>query len=161
MNNKGQSALEYLMTYGWALVVIIIVIAALFAFGIFNPPTGGTCRGLDKLLYKDHTAAQSGASTLSLQNGTGSTINDLAITFGGDFNADGIANPAAAATIRESDGTDIPTPYNVGSAGVFVVSSADAGPTTTGNYSGTITIQYTNTSTGLVHSETATCTGNI
>ena len=26
---KGQSALEYLMTYGWGLVVVAVVIAAL------------------------------------------------------------------------------------------------------------------------------------
>jgi len=37
MERKGQSALEYLMTYGWALVTVVIVVAALFAFGIFNP----------------------------------------------------------------------------------------------------------------------------
>ena len=153
-NNKGQSALEYLMTYGWALVVIVIVIAALFAFGIFNPPTGGTRRGFDKLLYKDHTAAQNGAATLSLQNGTGATINNLTITFGGDYNELGTAT---ATTLTDSEGTTI---TSVGSAGVFIVSSVDSGPTATGNYSGAITIEYTNTSTGLTHTETATCTGN-
>lgn len=36
MNNKGQSALEFLWYYGWAFVVIIIVVVALFAFGIFD-----------------------------------------------------------------------------------------------------------------------------
>jgi hypothetical protein len=29
---KGQAAMEYLMTYGWAVLVIVIVIAALFSF---------------------------------------------------------------------------------------------------------------------------------
>ncbi len=33
--NKGQSALEYLMTYGWALVVIVIAVAALVI--LINP----------------------------------------------------------------------------------------------------------------------------
>ena len=36
---KAQSAMEYLMTYGWAILVIAVVLAALFALGIFN---GGT-----------------------------------------------------------------------------------------------------------------------
>ena len=35
---KGQALTEYLLTYGWALVVIVIVIAALFTFGIFDTP---------------------------------------------------------------------------------------------------------------------------
>ncbi len=33
---KAQSAMEYLMTYGWALLLIIIVIAILYEIGIFN-----------------------------------------------------------------------------------------------------------------------------
>lgn len=34
---KGQSALEYLVTYGWAILAIVIVAALLWALGIFNP----------------------------------------------------------------------------------------------------------------------------
>ncbi len=32
-----QSAMEYLMTYGWALLIIAVVLAAMFQLGIFNP----------------------------------------------------------------------------------------------------------------------------
>ena len=40
---RGQSALEYLMTYGWALVVIVIAVAALVV--LINPNTiqGNQC----------------------------------------------------------------------------------------------------------------------
>jgi hypothetical protein len=34
---KLQSAMEYLMTYSWAILVIALVLAALFALGLFNP----------------------------------------------------------------------------------------------------------------------------
>jgi len=34
---KGQGALEFLMTYGWAFLVILIMIAALAYFGVLNP----------------------------------------------------------------------------------------------------------------------------
>jgi hypothetical protein len=37
MNRKAQSAMEYLMTYGWAILIIAIVLAALFQLGVFNP----------------------------------------------------------------------------------------------------------------------------
>ena len=33
---KGQSAMEYLMTYGWAILIIAIVLAALFSLGVFS-----------------------------------------------------------------------------------------------------------------------------
>ena len=36
-SKKGQAAMEYLMTYGWALVALVVVIAALMATGAFNP----------------------------------------------------------------------------------------------------------------------------
>lgn len=35
--SKGQAALEYLMNYGWAILVLAIVIGAIFATGVFNP----------------------------------------------------------------------------------------------------------------------------
>lgn len=34
---KAQAALEFLMTYGWAFMVILIMIAALAYFGVLNP----------------------------------------------------------------------------------------------------------------------------
>jgi len=36
-NPKSQAALEFLMTYGWAILVMLITISALYYFGILNP----------------------------------------------------------------------------------------------------------------------------
>jgi len=36
---KAQSAMEYLMTYGWAILIIAVVLGALFELGVFNPMT--------------------------------------------------------------------------------------------------------------------------
>jgi len=36
MKKKGQNGLEYLMTYGWAIIIIIVVVGILFALGIFK-----------------------------------------------------------------------------------------------------------------------------
>jgi len=33
---KGQTAMEYLMTYGWAILIIMVVVAVLFYLGVFN-----------------------------------------------------------------------------------------------------------------------------
>jgi len=37
--SKAQSAMEYLMTYGWAILIIAVVLGALFQLGVFNPMT--------------------------------------------------------------------------------------------------------------------------
>ena len=34
---KGHTALEYLITYGWAILVILVVLAVLWYYGIFDP----------------------------------------------------------------------------------------------------------------------------
>jgi len=34
---KGQAALEFLTTYGWAFIVILVMIGALAYFGVLNP----------------------------------------------------------------------------------------------------------------------------
>ncbi|MEK6967590.1 MAG: hypothetical protein AABX51_03085 [Nanoarchaeota archaeon] len=39
MSRKGQAAMEFLMTYGWAILVVLVVIAALAYFGVLDPTT--------------------------------------------------------------------------------------------------------------------------
>jgi hypothetical protein len=47
---KSQSAMEYLMTYGWSILIIAVVLGALSFLGIFNPltfapkATAGNCQ---------------------------------------------------------------------------------------------------------------------
>ncbi len=40
MNNQGQGAMEYLMTYGWAILVVMIVGVVLWELGVFNSGQG-------------------------------------------------------------------------------------------------------------------------
>ena len=41
MRFRSQSAMEYLMTYGWAVLIIAVVLAALYSLGVFNSATWG------------------------------------------------------------------------------------------------------------------------
>lgn len=53
-SKKAQAAMEFLMTYGWAILVVLVVIGALAYFGVLDPQrllperctiqTGVTCR---------------------------------------------------------------------------------------------------------------------
>ncbi len=40
LGNKGQGAMEYLMTYGWAILVVMIVGVVLWQLGVFNSGQG-------------------------------------------------------------------------------------------------------------------------
>lgn len=73
---KGQAAMEYLMTYGWAILVIVIVLAALLYLGVFNIAgrTPEICTlpiGLQCPSFKLNTA---GTLNVSITNGNPKTI---------------------------------------------------------------------------------------
>ncbi len=80
---RAQSALEYLMTYGWAILIIVIVGAALFALGVFNPSenTGMQVKGLSNFHIDDAALTQQGNLTLILGVKTGRTTQVLDINY--------------------------------------------------------------------------------
>jgi len=85
---RGQAAMEFLMTYGWAILIMLVVIAVLFYLGIFNPqppkscvlPTGFTCNEFEILtngyVYLDVGQANGRAINITGFgcNSTGTTI---------------------------------------------------------------------------------------
>src|SRR5208282_3976409 len=68
-----QSAMEYLMTYGWAILIIAVVLGALFGMGFFNAAnlapkvTAGSCQ-----VYRPQ-----GPGTTSFINTEGVCNNEL------------------------------------------------------------------------------------
>ncbi len=74
---KGQAALEFLMTYGWAILVVLIVIGALAYFGILNPSIllPEKCTLQMGLYCKDHRIdGTKGQITFNFENGMGKDI---------------------------------------------------------------------------------------
>ncbi len=78
MNKKrGQAALEFLMTYGWAVLVVLVVIGTLAYFGILNPSflLPEKCTLQMGLYCKDHRIdSDQGTISLKLDNGMGKGI---------------------------------------------------------------------------------------
>ncbi|MEM4554566.1 MAG: hypothetical protein QXT25_01820 [Candidatus Anstonellaceae archaeon] len=70
---RGQAAMEYLMTYGWALLVIVVVIAILLIINPLQPPTG--CR-FDSLGFvcSDPLVTSTGQLFLKVTNANTNTI---------------------------------------------------------------------------------------
>lgn len=58
MNKKTQAAMEFLLTYGWAITVVVVAIAALAYFGVLDPGkwlVTSTCMLPAGLSCLDHT----------------------------------------------------------------------------------------------------------
>ncbi len=96
-NKKAQAAMEFLMTYGWAILVVLVVIGALAYFGILSPtallpekcflPIGLDC--------EQHKVTETTAD-FQIRNGLGDSItvthfwledNDGALACGDDTGA--------------------------------------------------------------------------
>ena len=78
---RAQAAMEFLMTYGWAILVVLIVIGALAYFGVLSPSTllPEKCTFPVSLSCLDH-AVGNGFMAISLQNGAGRDITIRGVT---------------------------------------------------------------------------------
>ena len=73
---KSQSALEYMMTYGWAILIIVIVAAVLYSFGIFSPSSSLpiTVTGFSGFIGTRAECTPAGVLVLSLDNSIGNLV---------------------------------------------------------------------------------------
>jgi len=87
MKKKAQAAMEFLMTYGWAILVVLVVIAALAYFGVLNPQQflPRKCQFSQGLVCLDHKLDQSTENmSILISNGLGNDIGITAFTFQAD-----------------------------------------------------------------------------
>lgn len=72
---KGQAAMEFLMTYGWAILAAIIAIGALAYFGVFNAGNlGGGKAAVSTPLYLNAWNVQTTGVNLEVRNDAGERI---------------------------------------------------------------------------------------
>jgi len=137
---KGQGAMEYLMTYSWAILVIVTVGLVLWQLGVFNTGTEkATITGLTTLkpvgtsmVYSSSTSTFS----VSLMNLVGTPINIEQIGILEEY------QPLQCSDYMINDVAFV-APTTVTKGDAFKI-SANCGPKTTDDrYSATININYT------------------
>ncbi len=154
MKLKAQSAMEYLMTYGWAILIVIIVAAALYALGIFNPATftGQRTTGFPNIgapsdwIY----VGSSGEFNITLRNGLGEPITISSVT------AQCGANSASVTLATDASSTTV----GAGSTIEYYTNATNCQTLTAGSsYSVPITVSYTTQSGTYARSDRGTVTG--
>jgi hypothetical protein len=156
---KGQTAIEYLMTYGWAILIILIVAGVLAYYGIFAPSgfLAPTARGFGQVqvLNPWDMKASSGDLTMNLQNRVGGdiTITAATVNLGSSVNGgNDIAYTAPASTVVPS-----------GSSAVVGFTTAEwiftPLPTVGSSYTATVTITYEYGANNDEFSSTGTISG--
>lgn len=98
-NKKGQAAMEFLMTYGWAILAAVIVIGVLAAFGVFSPSSfiPNSCI-ISAPLGCNAGTAQVENVTIETRNGAGETVVLI------DFLVKGCNDVGGAAAVATSGG---------------------------------------------------------
>jgi len=118
-NKKGQAALEFLMTYGWAILAAIIVIGALGSYFYFNQG-GSTSIFVNAPFYGVAAAAVPDTVSIEIENKGGETLTSVT------------ANITGQGCTQES----------VTLSGATTVEIACTGATTGTTFSGDIIITY-------------------
>ncbi|MFH1473946.1 MAG: hypothetical protein ABIE55_03565 [Candidatus Aenigmatarchaeota archaeon] len=153
---KGQTAIEYLMTYGWAILIILIVAGVLAWYGFFNPAASmpATKTGFSQLdVISPWDLSSADVLRFELENRVGQTINITDITV--DEGTTLPASPTACTGF---------TPGTVaagGRSGLQTLTCAGANTGSTGeNYNVYLIVTYTAGSlTGL--KSTGTLSGSL
>ncbi len=76
---RAQSAMEYLMTYGWAILIIAVVLGALFSLGVFGGGSlvGTACVASPGYLCSSPSLGTNGEIGFQFGQNTGTTIYNL------------------------------------------------------------------------------------
>jgi uncharacterized protein (UPF0333 family) len=113
-HKKGQAAMEFLMTYGWAILVVLVVIGALAYFGVLNPQQflPKKCQFAAGFVCVDHIITQDAdeGNILVLSNTIGDDIRITTLNFTADNGRVSLANTSSVANypgIIVPAGTDV------------------------------------------------------
>lgn len=138
-SKKGQAAMEFLMTYGWAILVVLAAVAALAYFGVLSPdrfmpekctlPSGTACL--------DFSASTTSAQIV-IQNAAGFDMDQVNISLTGDMEAS--CEPNSTTLTNGQKNTFTCTP--------------NSGTFQTGKNQASVVVEYQNRQSLLSHSQT-------
>jgi len=144
MNKKGQAAMEFLMTYGWAILVVIAAIAALAYFGVLDPSRllPEKCEFPAGLDCVDKPSIDTDASTvqMAMKNNIGFSMEILDVSTSSSMSGCELGN-------WSTNDADNIVPNNAG----FILTLVCNNTISSGKFDETVTVQYNNTETGLIH----------
>ncbi len=150
-SRKGQAALDFLMTYGWAIALIVIIAAVLFALGIFdiNNFVGNKAVGFSQVAVKGWGMDTAGTFTIKLSNQAGVpiSISNVSITVGNVTTAV-TGMPVALTTGQDS--------------AILTTATGGFGAQATGSsYTAKVTVSYVDTNANFPYTTSGTLTGKV
>jgi len=149
---KGQAAMEFLMTYGWAILAAIVAIGVLAYFGVFSPgKIAGSNAIINNPFYASSWQVNTTSVNLEVLNNGGDTVKVFNVTVTGSGSSAGIVcggagymNATAPLIVMETGAQKL-------------ISSACSGALTVGNnFAGNIKVDYFKSGSSLNQTATGT-----
>ena len=152
---KGQAAMEFLMTYGWAILAAIVAIGVLAYFGVFSPgKLTGSSAIVNNPFYASSWLVNTSTVQLELTNNGGDVliVNTLTVNGTGASTGTNCATPSTfGATIT-----------NPGAITLFSNMTCSGDTLVAGNnFAGDIKIRYQKQGSALNQTVTGTIRTNI
>ena len=160
-NKKAQAAMEFLMVYGWVIMIVFIGIGALFFLGVFNPSTPSVCNIASPFVCQDVVVSPFGGDFIRIK--LAATNIDVAsitnIKLGGvDCPGGNIKRGIKTDLSDQVTGTDISSVKNT----PLIISCTMSPPASSpgSKFSGTFEISWTK-QFGVSHNTMGTFSGTI
>lgn len=153
MKEKAQTSLEFLMTYGWAILIVLVIVVVAWQWGFFNP--GGVVKkgssGFWGVKPMDFSYNTDGDLILSLKNGVGGVINITEVEVRGG-------------SVTYIDSVDTPLSISPGSQSTYSLPSATSelqGGSIGSSYNLFLSIEYNDSRTLEVYRSSGKIWGSI
>jgi uncharacterized protein (UPF0333 family) len=150
-SKKGQAALDFMMTYGWAIVLVVIIAVAMFAMGLFDPSNfiGSKAAGFAGATVTGWSMDSAGTFTIKVINNVGNPISltGINVTIG----STSINIPVSNATIAVSENSGILT----STTGAFGAQAPNSG------YTAKVNIKYTDMNANFPYVSSGTLTAKV
>ncbi|MEK6847353.1 MAG: hypothetical protein AABY16_04250 [Nanoarchaeota archaeon] len=149
---RGQAAMEFLMTYGWAILAAIVAIGVLAYFGVFSPgKLAGSSAIVNNPFYANSWQVTTANVNLEMTNNGGDTLVVSLIT---------VTGTGASASDDCTTGV-ISTTVNPGVQQLFAVACTGATMAAGESYAGNIQITYTKSGSTLTQTSTGTIRSTV
>ena len=156
-NIKAQAALEFLLTYGWAILSVLVVLGALTYFGVFNTSkyVSDTCNFGDQLNCEDYKITVDGWVSFRLRNNLGVAIDVTGASVQSDFGTVTCPNIATTVIQHLSSNPVVPGNTNIQAGDLFEINCrTGAAFVQNQKYSIHGTVSFERTGSTNVHNET-------
>ena len=148
------------MTYGWAILIILIAVGALFYLGVFSPSTPSTCTATAPITCTDVKAVDSGGTTddevsLVIGAATSSSARVTSMTVNSVNNVTGTTTTGCVLPANTIISTTTPgTITLICKTGTLDLEKGD-------KFSGTATTSYTLSGSTITHTNTIQFSGTV